>query len=150
MIDDNLQVKIVNEVRDKLLTIFGLRSLSPNDPNYLGSYIGNHNKEAAYHNGTVWPWLLGQFIRAYVKVKKQAPVFRESAYKNYIQPMLDVFGKQWDGSIYEIFDGDPIYAPRGCITQAWSVAELLRSWVEDIENIKPKYENIFVSPKIRV
>ena len=150
MIDDNLQEKIVNEVRDKLLTIFGLRSLSPNDPNYLGSYIGNHNKEAAYHNGTVWPWLLGQFIRAYVKVKKQAPVFRESAYKNYIQPMLDVFGKQWDGSIYEIFDGDPIYAPRGCITQAWSVAELLRSWVEDIENIKPKYENIFVSPKIRV
>jgi glycogen debranching enzyme len=124
--------------------------LSPDDPNYLGSYIGNHNKDIAYHNGTVWPWLLGQFIKAYVKVKKQAPVFREFAYKNYIQPMLDVFGKQWDGSIYEIFDGDPIYAPGGCITQAWSVAEILRSWVEDIENIKPKYEEIFISPKIRV
>jgi glycogen debranching enzyme len=64
--------------------------------------------------------------------------------------MIDVYGEQWDGSIYEIFDGDPIYAPRGCITQAWSVAEVLRCWVEDIENIKPKYEKIFVLPKIRV
>jgi glycogen debranching enzyme len=150
MIDDSLQERIVNEVRDKLLTVFGLRTLSPDDPNYMGHYIGNHNKEMAYHNGTVWPWLMGQFIKAYVKVKKQAPVFREFAYKNYIQPMLDVYGKQWDGSIYEIFDGEPIYTPRGCITQAWSVAEVLRAWVEDIENIKPKYEKIFVSPKIRV
>jgi len=150
MIDQALQEKIVNDVRDKLLTIFGLRTLSPDDPKYMGSYIGDFNKEMAYHNGTVWPWLLGQFIKAYVKVKKYAPVFREFAYKNYIQPMFDVFNEQWDGSIYEIFDGDPIYAPRGCITQAWSVAEILRSWVEDIENIKPKYEEIFVSPKIRV
>ena len=53
-------------------------------------------------------------------------------------------------SIYEIFDGDPVYAPQGCITQAWSVAEILRTWVEDIENISPKYEKDFISPKIRV
>ncbi len=150
MIDEALKEKIVNEVRDKLLTIFGLRTLSPDDKKYMGSYIGDFNKEIAYHNGTVWPWLLGQFIKAYVKVKKHAPVFREFAYKNYIQPMLDVFNEKWDGSIYEIFDGDPVYNPRGCITQAWSVAEILRSWVEDIENIKPKHEEIFVSPKISV
>lgn len=150
MIDEALKEKIVNNVRDRLLTIFGLRSLSPDDPNYMGSYIGDFNKEIAYHNGTIWPWLLGQFIKAYVKVKKYAPVFREFAYKNYIQPMLDVYNEHWDGSIYEIFDGDPIYTPRGCITQAWSVAEILRCWVEDIENIKPKYENIFDLPKIRV
>jgi predicted glycogen debranching enzyme len=150
MIDNTLQEKIINDVRDKLLTIFGLRTLSPDNEKYMISYIGDFNKEEAYHNGTVWPWLLGQFIKAYVKVKKHAPVFREFAYKNYIQPMFDVFDDQWDGSIYEIFDGDPIYTPRGCISQAWSVAEILRSWVEDIENIKPKYEEIFVSPKISV
>jgi len=64
--------------------------------------------------------------------------------------MLDVFGEScWDGSIYEIFDGSPPYLPRGCITQAWSVAEILRCWVEDIENITPKYEDVFLH-KIRV
>jgi len=63
---------------------------------------------------------------------------------------LEVFNEEWDGSIYEIFDGDPIYIPRGCITQAWSVAEILRAWVEDIENISPNYEKIFESPEISI
>jgi len=54
--------------------------------------------------------------------------------------MIDVYGTSWDGSIHEIFDGDPPYAPQGCITQAWSVAEILRAWIEDIENMRPKYE----------
>ena len=58
--------------------------------------------------------------------------------------MFDIFGDNWDGSIYEIFDGDSPHLPRGCITQAWSVAEVLRSWVEDIEYITPKYENILL------
>ena len=146
MIDKKLQEKIVNTTQDKLVTIFGLRTLSPEDPNYKGSYIGNYNRDIAYHNGTVWPWLIGSFIKAFVKVKNQ----REYAFDNFIKPMLHVFGDNWDGSIYEIFDGDPIYTPRGCITQAWSVAEILRCWVEDIENIRPEYENIFKSPKIRI
>ena len=64
--------------------------------------------------------------------------------------MFDVFGENWDGSIYEIFDGEPVYAPRGCITQAWSVAEILRTWVEDIEYMRPEYEETLASPKIRV
>ena len=64
--------------------------------------------------------------------------------------MLEVFGEEWDGSIYEIFDGDPIFIPRGCISQAWSVAEILRSWVEDIENITPEYEKIFIPFEISV
>jgi len=64
--------------------------------------------------------------------------------------MFDVFGENWDGSIYEIFDGNSPYAPRGCITQAWSVAEILRTWVEDIENISPIYDGIFDSHEIRV
>ncbi len=64
--------------------------------------------------------------------------------------MLDVMGDQWDGSIYEIFDGSPPYTPQGCISQAWSVAEILRAWVEDVENVSPKFEKNFCSPKIRV
>jgi predicted glycogen debranching enzyme len=146
MIDENLQKKIVNEIQKELVTIFGVRTLSPNDSNYKGTYIGNYNKDIAYHNGTVWPWLMGPFIKAFVKIKNQ----RKYAFENFLKPMLDVFGEQWDGSIYEIFDGNPIYAPGGCITQAWSVAEILRSWVEDIEKISPEYETIFTSPKVRV
>jgi predicted glycogen debranching enzyme len=150
MIDDILQTKIVNDVQEKLLTIFGLKTLSSEDSRYKGTYIGNHNKDIAYHNGTVWPWLLGQFIKAFVKVKRYDTTSRRFAYDNFIKPMLEVYDEKWDGSIYEIFDGDPIYIPRGCITQAWSVAEILRAWAEDIENISPNYEKIFESPKISV
>jgi glycogen debranching enzyme len=64
--------------------------------------------------------------------------------------MIGVFGDNWDGNIHEIFDSEPIYAPHGCISQAWSVAEILRSWVEDIENIKPKYEKELKSFKISI
>ena len=150
MIDKKIQEKIVNEVQNKLVTIFGLRTLSPDDSRYKGSYLGDNNKDISYHNGTVWPWLMGPFIKAFVKVKNQNKKHREYAFDYFLKPMLDVFGESWDGSIYEIFDGDPIYAPGGCITQAWSVAEILRTWVEDIENISPEYEDIFASPKIRV
>jgi len=143
MIDEKLQNKIVKTVQDKLLTLFGLRTLSPDDPRYKGSYLGNYNKDEAYHNGTVWPWLMGPFIKAFVKTKKHHPAWREYAYHNFIKPMLETFNTQWDGSIHEIFDGDPIFTPRGCITQAWSVAEILRAWVEDIENIKPQHEEFY-------
>ena len=142
--------KIVNDVQEKLLTIFGLRTLSIDDPKYKGRYIGNYNKDTAYHNGTVWPWLLGPFIKAYIKVRKNDPASRKFAYNSFIKPMLEVFDEKWDGSIYEIFDGDPIYAPRGCISQAWSIAEILRAWVEDIEKISPPYEKIFELPEISV
>jgi len=150
MINENLQNKIVNDVQDKLLTIFGLRTLSFDDPKYKGKYIGDYNKDIAYHNGTVWPWLLGPFIKAFIKVRKNDSASRKYAYNNFIRPMLEVFGEKWDGSIYEIFDGDPIFIPRGCISQAWSIAEILRTWVEDIENISPTYEKIFELPEISV
>ena len=150
MIDERLQKKIVENVKDKLLTIFGLRTLSTGDSRYKGTYIGDYNRDIAYHNGIVWPWLMGPFIKAFVKVNNSNKQKREYAFKNFLKPMFDVFGENWDGSIYEIYDGDTPYAPRGCITQAWSVAEILRSWVEDIEKITPEYENVFTSPKIRV
>jgi glycogen debranching enzyme len=140
MIDKNLQKIIIKQIKENLLTIFGLRTLSMNNQNYKGSYIGGYNKDEAYHNGTVWPWLLGPFIKGYLRIYKTKKD-RIYSYNKFLKPMIDVFGPNWDGSIYEIFDGSPIYYPRGCISQAWSVAEILRAWVEDIENIKPLYES---------
>ncbi len=150
MIDIEFQEKIVEDTHEKLVTVFGLRTLSPMDSRYKGTYIGDYNRDIAYHNGTVWPWLMGPFIKAFIKVKKHGPMWQEFAYRNFLMPMFDVFGDYWDGSIYEIFDGDSPFAPRGCITQAWSVAEILRAWVEDIEGIQPKYKDIFNLYKIRV
>jgi len=140
MINEQMQEKIVKDVKDKLITIFGLRTLSPDDSRYKGNYIGEHHRDLSYHNGVVWPWLLGPFIKAFVKTKDHEKKWRTYAHEIFLKPMFNVFGKQWDGSIHEIFDGDPVYAPRGCITQAWSVAEILRAWVEDIEEIRPSYE----------
>lgn len=144
LVDRQLQQGIVSEVQKTLVTLFGLRTLSPQDSRYKGTYLGNHHRDIAYHNGTVWPWLMGPFIKAFVKVKDHEPAQRRYAFQNFLQPMLDVYGESWDGSIHEIFDGDPPYAPQGCITQAWSVAEILRAWVEDIENITPKYESVLL------
>jgi glycogen debranching enzyme len=150
MIDDSLQKKIVNDVKEKLLTIFGLRTLSTDDSRYKGKYLGDYNKDMAYHNGTIWPWLIGPFIKAFLKIKKYNPESRKFAYNNFIKPMFAVFNDIWDGSINEIFDGDPIYAPEGCISQAWSVAEILRTCVEDIENIPSQYEDFYKLPEISV
>jgi predicted glycogen debranching enzyme len=144
LIEKPMQERIVTEVQKTLVTLFGLRTLSPQDSRYKGKYLGNHNKDLAYHNGTVWPWLMGPFIKAFVKVTGYDSIQRRYAFQNFLQPMIDVYGSQWDGSIHEIFDGDPPYLPQGCITQAWSVAEILRAWVEDIENIKPKYESLLL------
>ena len=114
-----------------------------------GRYIDN-NRDLSYHNGIVWPWLLGQYIKSFIKIKNNEEYWRNFAYKKYLKPMFHVFGKDWDGAIHEIYDGIPPYNPRGCITQAWSVAEILRTWVEDIENIKPIYEKNYLSYEICV
>jgi len=150
LVDITLQKKIVNSIQKKLLTIFGLRTLTPDHPNYKGSYFGDYNKDVAYHNGTVWPWLMGPFIKSFVKINNGNKKSREFAFNNFLKPMLDVYGEKWDGSIHEIFDGDPVYSPGGCITQAWSVAEILRTWIEDIENIKPKYEEREILSKVSI
>jgi len=150
MINHALQKKIVSDVKEKLLTIFGLRTLSTDDSRYKGMYLGDYNKDIAYHNGTVWPWLIGPFVKAYLKMEKNSPETRDFAYKNFIKPMVNVFNDIWDGSINEIFDGDPIYSPEGCITQAWSVAEILRTCVEDIEKIQSEFEDQYNLPKISV
>ena len=150
MVGRKTQVEIVEEVEDKLLTVFGLRTLAPNEKGYNGYYIGGFNKDLVYHNGVVWPWLMGPFLRSFVKVKDHRKKWREYAFKKFLKPMLNIFGDKWDGSIPEIFDGNPVYAPHGCISQAWSVAEILRAWVEDIEDIKPRYEKNYVLKRLKI
>jgi predicted glycogen debranching enzyme len=148
MIDHKIQSEIVNNVDKELCTIFGLRTLSPKNEGFKGIYLDDGNRDLNYHNGIVWPWLLGQYIKSFIRIKNDEDYWRNFAYKKYLKPMLHIFGKNWDGSINEIYDGVPPYIPRGCITQAWSVAEILRTWVEDIENIKPIYEKNYLSYEI--
>ncbi|MBS3777801.1 MAG: glycogen debranching enzyme family protein [Candidatus Thermoplasmatota archaeon] len=150
MIPPLKQKQIVDLVEEKLLTIFGLRTLDSTDPQYKPTYLGEYHRDLAYHNGTVWPWLLGPFIKAKAHLHKNEPKWQSDAYKKYLQMLLHVYGDTWDGSIHEIFDAEPPFAPRGCMSQAWSVAEILRAWVEDILRIRPPYEDVISSNKIRI
>jgi len=129
-------------VQRELLTPYGLRTLARNDPRYLGICAGDRrSRDTAYHNGTVWPWLLGPFAKAFLKTKGYAECRREHALKNFLLPLFteQVF-KAGLGAVSEIFDGEPPHMPRGCIAQAWSVAEPLRAYVEDVMQIRPKHE----------
>ena len=119
---------VVDVVERELLTPFGLRSLSPRDSRYRGHYGGDQwERDSAYHQGTVWGWLLGPFVMAHLRVHEDSDEAKARA-RAWLSPMighLDVAGL---GSISEIFDGDAPHAPRGCFAQAWSVAETLRAW----------------------
>jgi predicted glycogen debranching enzyme len=114
---------VLKVVRAQLLTPYGLRTLSPKHPDYHPRYYGDlRSRDAAYHQGTVWPWLLGPFIDAW---RRAFPADTGAA-----QQLLAAFDAHLSdgcvGSISEIFDAEPPYTPRGCVAQAWSVAELLR------------------------
>jgi predicted glycogen debranching enzyme len=118
---------VVHRVRDKLLTPFGLRSLAPGDPEYKSRYFGDlRARDAAYHQGTVWAWLIGPFIDAWLRVHPNA---REEA-RGFLGAFDEHLAEGGVGSINEIFDAEPPFTPRGCIAQAWSVAEVLRCLVK--------------------
>ena len=117
---------VVAVVERELFTPFGLRSLATGDPSYQGRYAGDATtRDKAYHQGTIWPWLLGPFFTAWLKVRGQ-----DSASRATVKLWLSQFEQHLHdaglGQVSEIFDGDPPFRPRGCIAQAWSVAELLR------------------------
>jgi len=134
--------KIVSVVKDELLTPMGLRTLSKSDPAYKGHYMGDmYSRDSAYHQGTVWAWLMGPFVSAYCKVNGHSLKARARA-KVLFEPFAVHLGDAGIGTISEIFDGDHPHEPRGCISQAWSVAELLRSYVEDVlqENGKSRQD----------
>jgi len=137
MLSPEKEKAIVEIVEKELLTPFGLRTLSKDHPLYKGQYHGDAiNRDTAYHNGTAWPWLLGAYVRAYRKVHN----YSEDSLEN-MKTLLEGFDMQLEdagiGSISEVFDGDFPHSPGGCIAQAWSVAEILRAYVEDVLGIKP-------------
>lgn len=123
--------RILKVIERELLTPRGLRSLSPADSKYRGRYEGDpRSRDGAYHQGTVWPWLMGPFISAYART------FGQSAGQNFGAAWLQGFEQHFKeaglGQVSEIFDAETPHWPRGCIAQAWSVAELLRAAVEDV------------------
>jgi predicted glycogen debranching enzyme len=124
---------VLEVARRKLWTPVGLRSMAPGHPDYKPRYFGDlRARDAAYHQGTVWAWLIGPFVDAWLKVH---PDDRAGARR-----FLDGFSSHLHegalGTISEIFDAEPPFTPRGCIAQAWSVAEVLRSWVKTAEPVR--------------
>jgi predicted glycogen debranching enzyme len=127
---------VVETVERDLLTPVGLRTLAPSDTRYRGRYEGNaYSRDSVYHQGTVWPWLLGPFVTAYVRVHGGTPEARQRAGEllRGLEPHLTEAGL---GQISEIFDGDAPHQARGCFAQAWSVAEVLRALCEDVYQVR--------------
>jgi len=126
-LDAEKRALVVRAVQEDLLTPRGLRTLSPKDPSYRGRCAGDQaSRDSAYHQGTVWPWLLSPFGEAYLKVsedRSRARSFLTALLRDFLRSHLHEAGL---GSISEIFDGDPPHEARGCIAQAWSVAGVLR------------------------
>jgi glycogen debranching enzyme len=118
---------VLEVVRSRLLTPVGLRSLAPGHRDYKARYDGDlRSRDAAYHQGTVWGWLIGPFVDAWLKVHPDDKAGARKWLEGYI-PHLDEAGI---GTISEIFDAEAPFMPRGCAAQAWSVAEVLRCWIK--------------------
>ena len=132
MLSKERALRMLETVERELLTPYGLRSLSPRDASYCPRYAGDSlSRDGAYHQGTVWAWLIGPFVTAYMRVHDRSPeaLGRARAWLANFQQHLSEAGLQ---HISEIFDGDAPHTPNGCIAQAWSVAEVLRAAVEDL------------------
>jgi predicted glycogen debranching enzyme len=124
LLDGAAAVPVLDEVGRLLLTSFGLRSLSPGAPGYRGTYGGHvGQRDGSYHQGTAWAWLIGAYAEAHHRLYGDAAAALE-----FLRPFARHLSDAGLGSVSEIFDGDPPHAPRGCIAQAWSVAEVLRVW----------------------
>lgn len=123
-LEEPQMASILEIVKSKLLTNRGIRSLAPDDPDYKGYYQGNqYQRDLAYHQGTVWPWLMGHFAEGYLRL-------HEKSGKHYIEKIIrefdDLMTQYGIGTVAEIYDGDPPHDPKGSVSQAWSVGELLR------------------------
>lgn len=140
---------VVEKVEEHLLTPFGLRSLAPSDPQYCGSYTGGPpDRDGAYYQGAVWAWLLGPFITAYMKVNGGSVAARRQA-QTWLCPLESHLGDAGLGHISEIFEGDAPHRPCGCIAQAWSVAEILRVYFEDVRDLHPNRDQVAAHPRRR-
>ncbi len=127
VVPPDLAAGIVALMERRLLTPLGLRTLDPGDPGYKGRYEGTLlARDGAYHQGTAWPWLLGPFVEAWLRVRGHAPDAKAEARARFLPPLHTHLAAAGLGSVSEIVDGDPPHLPRGCPFQAWSVGELLR------------------------
>jgi predicted glycogen debranching enzyme len=132
MLTEERARRVIAVVERELLTPYGLRSLARGDSRYAGRYEGGpESRDAVYHQGTVWAWLLGPFITAYVKAHGPSSESKQQA-AAWLAPLGEHLKEAGLGHVSEIFDGDAPHTPRGCIAQGWSVAEILRAAVEDV------------------
>ena len=130
------QAAVVEAVAANLVTSYGLRSLAPSHPDYVGTYGGDrYQRDGSYHQGTVWGWLMGPFVQAHFKLYRDP-----AAALSFLLPFADHLNAAGLGSISEIFDGDAPHTPRGCFAQAWSVAEVLRVWQVICGSFQPSRE----------
>jgi glycogen debranching enzyme len=142
MLSRDKSKRVVEVVERELLTPFGLRSLAPSHPSYRPRYEGGvWDRDTAYHQGTVWPWLMGPFITAYVRANGATKRASERA-KDMLVPIHRHLSDAGLGHVSEVLDAESPHEPRGCIAQAWSVAEILRAAVEDVFAIKPAPKRI--------
>jgi len=127
VLDERHWRPVLAAVRERLLTPAGLRSLAPGHPDYKPTYHGDlRTRDAAYHQGTVWAWLIGPMVDAWLRVH---PDDRAGA-RAMVEGLVPHLDEACIGSVSEIFDAEPPHMPRGCVAQAWSVAEMLRAWLE--------------------
>jgi glycogen debranching enzyme len=128
---------VLSKVRDELLCPFGIRTLPSGDPNYNGRYGGAIiARDKAYHQGCAYPWLLGPFISAFIRVYGRSDPTRQQAL-TMLKPCLNHLTAQGSGQIHELFDGDPPHYPGGLTASARSIAEILRCYVEDVLDLSP-------------
>jgi predicted glycogen debranching enzyme len=125
---------VFRNAKSRLLTPVGLRTLSPDHPDYKSNYHGDlRTRDAAYHQGTVWPWLLGPYVDAWLRVYPD----QHKEIRDFLDQLLERhLHEACIGSVSEVFDAEGLYSPRGCIAQAWSVAEIMRVWARVAEDDK--------------
>jgi len=119
--------RVLDTVERHLLTPLGLRSLAPSDPAYVPHYQGGvWQRDTAYHQGTVWPWLMGPFVEAWLKSRGNTDGAKREAAQRFVTPLLAQLNRAGIGHVSEIADAEAPHTPRGCPFQAWSVSELIR------------------------